>query len=63
MIRAPGAGGPRATRVWLAVAAGVAASASSIALLATSAWLISRASQHPPVLELTVPASTNGWSG
>jgi ATP-binding cassette subfamily C protein CydC len=45
--------GPPATGLWLAVAAGVAASASSIALLATSAWLISRASQHPPVLELT----------
>jgi thiol reductant ABC exporter CydC subunit len=44
------------TRWWLglAVAAGVVASASSVALLATSAWLISRASQHPPVLELTV---------
>jgi thiol reductant ABC exporter CydC subunit len=46
----------KGTRWWLglAVAAGVVASASSVALLATSAWLISRASQHPPVLELTV---------
>jgi thiol reductant ABC exporter CydC subunit len=36
----------------LAVAAGAAASAAAIGLTATSAWLISRASQHPPVLAL-----------
>jgi len=38
----------------LAVAAGAAASAAAIGLTATSAWLISRASQHPPVLSLMV---------
>jgi thiol reductant ABC exporter CydC subunit len=38
----------------LAVAAGAAASAAAIALTATSAWLISRASQRPPVLSLTI---------
>ena len=38
----------------LAVAAGAAASVAAIALTATSAWLISRASQRPPVLSLTV---------
>jgi thiol reductant ABC exporter CydC subunit len=38
----------------LAVLAGAVASAAAIALTATSAWLISRASQRPPVLDLTV---------
>jgi thiol reductant ABC exporter CydC subunit len=38
----------------LAVAAGAAASAAAIGLTATSAWLISRASQHPPVLTLMI---------
>jgi thiol reductant ABC exporter CydC subunit len=38
----------------LAVAAGAAASVAAIALTATSAWLISRASQRPPVLSLTI---------
>jgi thiol reductant ABC exporter CydC subunit len=38
----------------LAVAAGAVASVAAIALAATSAWLISRASQRPPVLTLTV---------
>ncbi|MGH3208358.1 MAG: thiol reductant ABC exporter subunit CydC [Trebonia sp.] len=41
-------------RLALAVAAGAAASLAAIALTATSAWLISRASQRPPVLSLTV---------
>jgi thiol reductant ABC exporter CydC subunit len=38
----------------LAVVAGAAASVAAIALTATSAWLISRASQRPPVLSLTI---------
>ncbi|MGW5364694.1 thiol reductant ABC exporter subunit CydC [Actinopolymorpha pittospori] len=41
-------------RLTLAATAGVAAAASGVALLATSAWLISRAAQHPPVLVLMV---------
>ncbi|MET9021181.1 thiol reductant ABC exporter subunit CydC [Actinopolymorpha sp. NPDC004070] len=41
-------------RLLLAAAAGDAAAASGVALLATSAWLISRAAQHPPVLVLMV---------
>jgi thiol reductant ABC exporter CydC subunit len=41
-----------ARQLTLAVAAGAAASAAAIGLTATSAWLISRASQHPPVLAL-----------
>jgi thiol reductant ABC exporter CydC subunit len=44
-------------RLALAGAAGTLAAVSSIGLLATSAWLISRASQHPPVLYLMVPVA------
>ena len=44
--------------VWVrlggATAAGALSAACGVALLATAAWLISRASQHPPVLELGV---------
>lgn len=40
----------------LAIALGVLASASAIALLGTSAWLISRAAELPPVLTLSVAA-------
>ena len=43
---------PAVRQLTLAVAAGAAASAAAIGLTATSAWLISRASQHPPVLAL-----------
>ncbi|MBT8227046.1 MAG: thiol reductant ABC exporter subunit CydC, partial [Dactylosporangium sp.] len=45
---------PAAPRLALAVAAGIAASGASIGLMATSAWLISRAATHPPVLHLMV---------
>ncbi|MBN1171446.1 MAG: thiol reductant ABC exporter subunit CydC [Micromonosporaceae bacterium] len=45
---------PSVLRLALAVIAGVAASGASIGLMATSAWLISRASTHPPVLHLMV---------
>jgi thiol reductant ABC exporter CydC subunit len=38
----------------LAVLAGAGAVGSAVALLATSAWLISKAAQQPPVLTLTV---------
>lgn len=41
-------------RVVLAVAAGVATLGSALALAALSAWLITRAWQMPPVLDLTV---------
>ena len=44
-------------RLTLAGAAGTLAAVSSIGLMATSAWLISRASQHPPVLYLMVPVA------
>ncbi len=44
-------------RLGLAGAAGTLAALSSIGLLATSAWLISRSAQHPPVLYLMVPVA------
>lgn len=40
----------------LSIVLGVIGLGSSIALAATAAWLIARASQHPPVLWLTVAA-------
>lgn len=45
---------PHRTRVLLACLAGAAALASGVALTATSAWLISSAALHPPVLTLMV---------
>lgn len=45
---------PATTRLLLAIAAGLAAAGASIGLMATSAWLISRAATHPPVLHLMV---------
>jgi thiol reductant ABC exporter CydC subunit len=45
---------PVLPRLLLAAAAGTAASACGIGLMATAAWLIARAAQHPPVLELGV---------
>ncbi|MET0298041.1 MAG: thiol reductant ABC exporter subunit CydC [Microbacterium sp.] len=44
---------PPLRRFWPALAAGFASEASAIALLATSAWLIVRASEMPPVLYLS----------
>lgn len=44
-------------RVWIAVLLGSAGLGSSVALTATSAWLIARASQMPPVLALSVAAT------
>ncbi|MFC6325367.1 thiol reductant ABC exporter subunit CydC [Microbacterium koreense] len=45
---------PSARRFWPALAAGFISEASAVALLATSAWLIVRASEMPPVLYLSV---------
>src|SRR5664280_469641 len=45
---------PQLGRLALSVVAGAAAVASSVGLMAVSAWLISRAAQHPPVLDLAV---------
>ncbi|TCO42374.1 ATP-binding cassette subfamily C protein CydC [Kribbella antiqua] len=44
-----------AWRLVLALSAGVLAAGSAVALLATSAWLITAASAQPPVLLLMVP--------
>jgi thiol reductant ABC exporter CydC subunit len=54
-----GDAGSRRTSGSLALAglAGTLAAVSSVGLLATSAWLISRAAQHPPVLYLMVAAA------
>lgn len=43
---------PATTRIAIAIAAGIAASGAGIGLLAASAFLISRAATHPPVLHL-----------
>ncbi len=45
---------PVLARLALATLAGCAAAACGIGLMATAAWLIARAAQHPPVLELGV---------
>ncbi|MEU4191712.1 thiol reductant ABC exporter subunit CydC [Kribbella sp. NPDC026611] len=45
---------PELKRLAAATLLGVLAMSCSIGLMATSAWLISRAAQHPPVLYLTV---------
>jgi len=45
---------PVAGRLFLAAVAGAAAASCAIGLMAASAWLISRASQQPPVLSLIV---------
>ncbi|MET8149215.1 thiol reductant ABC exporter subunit CydC [Actinoplanes sp. NPDC049668] len=45
---------PGAGRLLLAVLAGTGAAGAGVALMATSAWLISRAALHPPVLHLMV---------
>lgn len=45
---------PAAGRLALALLAGVGAAGAAIALTACSAWLISRAALHPPVLHLMV---------
>ena len=45
---------PRMSRLLLAVALGVASLGSALALAGLSAWLITRAWQMPPVLDLSV---------
>ncbi|GAB1691674.1 thiol reductant ABC exporter subunit CydC [Krasilnikovia sp. M28-CT-15] len=45
---------PAAGRLTAAVLAGVAAAGAGVGLMATAAWLISRAALHPPVLHLMV---------
>jgi ATP-binding cassette, subfamily C, bacterial CydC len=45
---------PASARLTLAVLAGAGAAGSAVALTAVSAWLISRAALHPPILHLMV---------
>ncbi|XVU21459.1 amino acid ABC transporter ATP-binding/permease protein [Actinoplanes sp. CA-054009] len=45
---------PAAPGLLLAVLAGIGAAGAAVGLMATSAWLISRAALHPPVLHLMV---------
>jgi ATP-binding cassette, subfamily C, bacterial CydC len=45
---------PVAGRLALAVLAGTGAAGAAVGLMAMSAWLIARAAQHPPVLDLMV---------
>ncbi len=54
LLRVARFGRPAARRLALALAAGVGASAAAVGLSATSAWLIARAAQQPPVLSLMV---------
>ena len=54
IIRLIGFARPARWRLAIAVVFGVLALGSGVGLMATSAWLISRAAQHPPVLMLMV---------
>lgn len=52
LARVAGLGRPVAGRLVLAVLAGAGAAAAAVGLAATSAWLIARAAEQPPVLYL-----------
>ncbi|MFF6979003.1 thiol reductant ABC exporter subunit CydD [Streptomyces sp. NPDC008343] len=54
LARVRGMSGPRRGRLVLALVLGSLALGSAVGLMATSGWLISRASQQPPVLYLMV---------
>ncbi|WEO96483.1 thiol reductant ABC exporter subunit CydD [Streptomyces sp. FXJ1.172] len=54
LARVRGLAGPRRGRLVLALLLGTLALGSAVGLMATSGWLISRASQQPPVLYLMV---------
>jgi thiol reductant ABC exporter CydC subunit len=56
-MTAPMSPGRDGARLVLAGAAGTLAAVCSVGLMATSAWLISRSAQHPPVLYLMVPVA------
>jgi thiol reductant ABC exporter CydC subunit len=51
---AASAGRPATTRLLFGALIGAAALLAGVGLTATAAWLIARASQHPPILTLTV---------
>jgi ATP-binding cassette subfamily C protein CydCD len=52
--RVAGFGRPALRRLALAALCGAVATAAGVGLMATSAWLLSRAAQHPPILYLLV---------
>ena len=54
LVRIARLGRPVSGRLALAVLAGVGSAVAAIGLASTSAWLISRAAEHPPVLALLV---------
>lgn len=54
LLRVVRLAGPVRGRLALAIVAGVGAAGAAVGLTATSAWLISRAAEHPPVLYLMV---------
>ena len=54
LVRVVRLAGPVRARLGLAVLAGVGAAGAAVGLTATSAWLISRAAEQPPVLYLMV---------
>lgn len=54
LLAASGLLGPRLPRILAAVALGVLSLGSALALAGVSAWLITRAWQMPPVLDLSV---------
>jgi len=56
-VTRPASPGHDGGRLALAGAAGTLAAMCSVGLMATSAWLISRSAQHPPVLYLMVPVA------
>ncbi|MHB9860351.1 thiol reductant ABC exporter subunit CydD [Streptomyces sp. YIM S03343] len=55
--------GPRGSRLALALLLGTLALGSAVGLMATSGWLISRASQQPPVLYLMVAVTATRTFG
>lgn len=54
LVRIAGFGRPVAARLALALVVGAATAGAAIGLMATSAWLIARAAERPPVLYLMV---------
>ncbi len=57
-LPAPPTAATRVPRFWLAVVLGALALGCAVALMGTSGWLISRASQMPPVLYLMVAVTS-----
>ncbi len=63
LLRVARLGRPVLPRMVLAVLAGIGAAGAAIGLAATSAWLISRAAEQPPVLTLMVAVTAVRFFG